>query len=137
MTVDQRIAHRKVLGQTDQAVVDRRVSVGMIAAQHVADGGGRLAIGLVGGQIVLVHGVEDAPVDRLEAVPHIGQGAGDDDAHGIVDEGILHLLVQVHDLYLLVLESQIVHKTLFISPSDRRFWEKPDIRPRPGSSGSA
>jgi hypothetical protein len=47
----------------------------MIAAQHVADGRGALAVGLVAGEAVLVHGVEDAPVDGLQTVPHVGQGA--------------------------------------------------------------
>ena len=39
VAVDERIAHGEVLRQTHQRVVDRRVAVRMIPAQHVADAG--------------------------------------------------------------------------------------------------
>jgi hypothetical protein len=32
---------------------------------------------------------------RLQAVAHIGQGAGDDDGHRIVEEGRAHLIFDV------------------------------------------
>src|SRR5262245_3697042 len=43
-----------------------------------------------------MHAVEDAPVDRLEAVPHVGQRAGNDHAHGVIEVGALHLLLERH-----------------------------------------
>ncbi len=70
--------------------------MGVVPAQHGAYGVGALAVGLFGPQGVLVHGVEDAPVHRLQAVPHVGQGPLDDDGHGVVQKGLLHLLGQVH-----------------------------------------
>ena len=73
VAVDQHVAHGEVLRQTHQRVVHRRVAVGMIPAQHVADAGGGLFERLVRGQAVLVHGVEDAAVDGLQAVAHIRQ----------------------------------------------------------------
>jgi len=66
----------------------------MVAAQHVAHGGGAFPEGLVPGEAVLVHGVEDAAVHRLQAVPHVGQGPAHDDGHGVVDVALLHLLHQ-------------------------------------------
>ena len=57
VAVDEPVAHGEVLGQTDQGVVDRRVAVGVIFAQHVAHAGGGLFEGLVPGQSALVHGI--------------------------------------------------------------------------------
>ena len=41
------------------------VAVGMVLTQHITHAGGRFLKGLVGGQAVLIHGVEDPAVDRL------------------------------------------------------------------------
>jgi hypothetical protein len=40
-----------------------------------------------------MHGEEDSPVDRLETVPHIRESPLDDHAHGVVEEGFSHLLL--------------------------------------------
>ena len=112
VALHQHVPHGEVLGQADQGVVDRLVAVGMVPAQHVAHAGGRLLEGLVVGQVVLVHGVQDAAVDRLQAVPHVGQGPAHDDAHGVLDVGFFHLrhqgrgddgLIGVSDLLRVVL----------------------------------
>ena len=42
-------------------------------AQYIAHAGGRLLKGLVVGKVVLIHGVEDTAVDRLQTVPHTGR----------------------------------------------------------------
>ena len=39
----------------------------------------------------LVHRVENAPVHGLQAVAYVGQGAADNDAHGVIDIAALHL----------------------------------------------
>lgn len=39
VAVDEHIAHGEVLRQTHERIIDRRVAVRMIAAQHVADAG--------------------------------------------------------------------------------------------------
>ena len=112
VSVHQRIAHGKVLRQTDHCVIYGGISVGMIASQHVAHAGGGFLKGLVRGQVVLVHGVENAAVDRLHAVPHVRQGAPHNDAHGVLDVGLLHLrhqgraddgLVRIPDLFGIIL----------------------------------
>lgn len=94
--VDQRIPQREILRHAHHGVVYRGVAVRMIPAQHGAHRVGALAVCLIGGQVVLVHGVEDPAVHRLEPVPHIRQGAGNDDRHGVFEEAFLHLLLQIH-----------------------------------------
>ena len=97
LAVHQGIAHGKILGQADHGVVDRRVAVGVVRAQHRADGIGRLAVGMGGVVAALVHGEQDAPVDRFQAVPDVGQGPGDDDRHGVIQKGGLDLFFDVPD----------------------------------------
>ncbi len=86
--------------------------MGVVAAQHVAHAGGGFLEGLVGSEVILVHGVEDTAMDGLEAVPDVGQGAALDDGHGVLNEGLLHfrhqgrrgyLLIRVADLFRIVL----------------------------------
>src|SRR5699024_3483190 len=108
VTVDEGIAHGKVLGQAHQGVIDRGVAMGMVPTQNIAHGGGALAVGLVLGEAVFIHGVEDAPVDGLEAVADVGQRPADDDRHGIVDVGVLHLLHQLGFYDRLVWKSEIL-----------------------------
>ena len=72
----------------------------VIPAQHIAHAGGGFLEGLVAGQVILVHGVEDTPVHGLQAVPHVRQGAAHDNGHGVLDIGLLHLRDQrgLHDM---------------------------------------
>ena len=65
VTVDQRIVQRERLRHTHHRVVNRCVAVRMIPAEHITDGRCRLAVGLVRGQAVLVHRVQDTAVYRL------------------------------------------------------------------------
>ena len=98
MAVDQRVVQRKRLRQTHEGIVYRCVAVRMVTAEHITDGRCRLAVGLIRGQAVLVHRIQDAPVYRLEAVAHIGQRAAYNDAHRIVDVALFHLFFEV-DLF--------------------------------------
>ena len=71
VAVHQHIAHGEILRQTHQRVVHGGVAVGVIPAQHIAHAGGGFLEGLVAGQVILVHGVQDTPVHGLQAVPHV------------------------------------------------------------------
>ena len=93
LRVDQRVAHREVLRHPHQRVVDRRVAVRVVLLHHVADDRGALAPGLVGAEPALQHREQDAAVDGLQAVADVGEGTGDDDRHGVVDERGLDLLL--------------------------------------------
>ena len=92
LAVDQRHAHRPVLGHAGQRVVDRAVAVRVIFTHDVTDDAARLAVGAPGDIARFLAGVEDAAVDRLQAVAHVGQRAADDHRHGIIEVAGLHLL---------------------------------------------
>jgi hypothetical protein len=80
----QRQPHTEVLGEADKSIVHRRVAVGVVLAQHLAHHTGALLEGPAGGEAEVVHCVEDAAVDGLEAVADVGQRAADDDRHGVL-----------------------------------------------------
>ena len=76
LAVDQRHAHRPALGHPGESVVDRAVAVRVIFTHDVADDAARLAVRPPGDIAGFLAGVEDAAVDRLQAVAHVGQRAG-------------------------------------------------------------
>ena len=85
LPVDERVAHREVLGEPDEGVVQRDVAVRVVLAHHLADDRGALAVGAGRRQPHLAHRVEDPAMDGLEAVADVGQGARDDHAHRVVE----------------------------------------------------
>ena len=98
LAVDEQIAHREVLGHAHHGVVDRRVAMRMVLAEHVTDRGGALLVGPVGAQTGVVHGVQDAPLHRLEPIARVGQRARRDHAHRVIEEGLAHLVLDVDEL---------------------------------------
>ena len=94
LRVHQRVAHGEVLAQPHQRVVDRRVAVGVVVPHHAADDVRALAVRPVRLQAGLVHRVQHAPVHRLEAVAHVRERAADDHAHGVIEIGGAHLLLE-------------------------------------------
>ena len=95
LAVDHGVAQGEGLGEADHGVVDGGVAVGMVVAHDVADDLGGLGVLLVELEAHLLHAVEDAAVDGLEAVADVGQGAADDDRHGVVEVGAAHLVFNV------------------------------------------
>src|SRR5439155_1336472 len=66
------------------------VAVRVILAEHLADDGRRLPRPRPRRQAeVLVHGVEDAPLDGLQPVAHVGKGTRSDDAEGVAEIALL------------------------------------------------
>ena len=96
LAVDQHQPHREVLRHAHHGVVDRLAAMGMVPAHHVADDARRLLERFRRIEAVFLHGVEDSPVHRLQPVPNVGQRPADDDAHGVVEVGALHLLLDRH-----------------------------------------
>jgi hypothetical protein len=78
LPVDQRIALGEILRETHQRVVDRLVAVGMVFADHVADDARALLESGFGVEAQLLHRPEQAPMDGLQPVAHVGQRAGHD-----------------------------------------------------------
>jgi hypothetical protein len=67
----------------------------MVVAHDVADDLGGLGVFFVELEAHLLHAVEDAAVNGLEAVADVGEGAADDDRHGVVEIGPAHLLFNI------------------------------------------
>ena len=67
----------------------------VVVAHDVADDLGGLGVLLVELKAHLLHAVEDAAVDGLEAVAHVGEGAANDDGHRVVEIAAAHLVFNV------------------------------------------
>ena len=95
MSVDEWVAQRERLGHAHERVVNRTIAMGVVFAHDVAGDAGRLQTRTIRPGAKIVHTPEDATVHRLEAVACIGQRAGHDDRHRVVEEGSLHLLLDL------------------------------------------
>ena len=95
LAVDERHAHREVLREAHEGVVDREVAVRMVFAHHLADDARRLDVLLVPVEPKLIHRKENAAMHGLQAVAYVGQRAADDDAHRVVEIRALHLVRDV------------------------------------------
>ena len=102
LAVNQRVAQGKVLRHAHRRVVHRRIPVRVKPAQHIAhharalDGlGAHIAIGPAKAQAHARHGIQNAPLHRLLAIAHIGQGAPLDHAQGVLQVSALGVGGQV------------------------------------------
>ena len=95
LPIDEHVAQRKGLRHAHDGVVDGHVAVGVVFTDDVADHARRFLVGLVPVVAELAHRVQDAPVYGLEPVAGVGQGASHDDAHGVVQIGLAHLVFDV------------------------------------------
>ena len=99
LAVNERVAHGEVLRQADQCVIQCAVAVRVVLTHDFTDDRGALAIRGASGEAHLAHGVEDAAVDRLEAVTHVWKGAGHDHAHGVIEVAGAHLVFNADRLH--------------------------------------
>ena len=84
VAVDEAFAHDPLLGHADERIVDGDVAVGMELAEDVARDAHAFGEPAIGEEAELViHRVEDASLDRLEAIADIGERARRDDGEGI------------------------------------------------------
>ncbi len=65
VAVDERVAHREVLRQADERVVDRGIAVGVVLAHHLAHDLRALDVLTAGLEPELVHHVQDSAVNGL------------------------------------------------------------------------
>ena len=89
LAVDQGVAVAERLSHQHHGFVAGRVAVGVELTQHVTDGARGFFVLGVSVQAQLAHGVDDAPLHRLQAVADMRQGAVHDHVHGIVEVGLL------------------------------------------------
>ena len=94
LRLDERVAHREVLAEAHQRVVDGGVAVRVELAHDVAHHARRLAERPVRLQAGLVHREQHAPVHRLEAVADVRQRPPHDHAHGVIEVRGAHLLLE-------------------------------------------
>ena len=95
LAVHKRVTQAEILRQTHHGIIDRSVAVRVVRAQHRTDGIGRFAVGVLRVVAALVHRVQDAAVDGLQAVAHIGQSARHDNRHRVVKERRLDFLLHI------------------------------------------
>ncbi len=96
LTVDQGDAHREILRHAHERIIDRKVTMRVVFAHRLADDAGALHVLLVPVEAEFLHRKEDAAMHWLQAVPHVGQRAGDDYAHGVVEVAPAHLVGNGH-----------------------------------------
>ena len=67
--------------------------MGVILTHSFTDNACALKVGFVRPEAqVIVHGVKQAPLGRLQPVTGVRQGAGNDDGHGVIQERLGHLI---------------------------------------------
>src|SRR5262249_29880813 len=96
LPVDQRVAHIPWLSQARKRIIHRGVAVGVHLAEHIADDTGALLVGLIVTHAHIPHAVEDADLDRLEAIARVGQCPRHNHAHGVFQVGGAHLVVDAY-----------------------------------------
>ncbi len=101
LSIHQRVAQGEGLGHAHHGVVDRLVPVGVVLGHDLTHDGCGLAVAPVGLEVQVVeHGVQDAALHGLEAVPDIGQSAARDDGQGVGEIAPSGGLVESHRLDL-------------------------------------
>ena len=95
LTIDKHVAQVEILRQAHHRGVDDRFTVRVIVAGSVAADLGAFAVAAIGGEAEVVHGDQDAALNGLEAVAHVGKRARDDDAHRIVEVRLAHFCFDI------------------------------------------
>ena len=100
VTVYQWITGRPLLGHIYQSAIDRTVSMRMIFTHGITYDTRAFTMRLIGTVIQFNHGVQHPALHRLQTVSYIRKSPGSDYAHGVVDIGSLHSLLQIHIMNL-------------------------------------
>ena len=98
LRLDEGVTEAELLAHAHQRVVDRVVAVRVVLAHHLAGDTRAFQRGAIGHGAQVVHAPEDAPVHGLEPVADVGQRTRRDDRHGVIEEGALHLLLDLDGL---------------------------------------
>ena len=95
LPVDQGVAHREILRQPHQRVIDRLVAMRMELAHHLADDAGAFGKALVGVEPQQPHGVHDAAMHRLQPVADVRQRAVHDGRQRIGEIALFQRRLQI------------------------------------------
>ena len=69
--------------------------MGVVLTHGITHDTGTFSMGLIRTVIQLYHGIENTPLNRLQAISDIRKRTGCNNAHGIVDIGFLHGFFQI------------------------------------------
>ena len=106
LTVDQRVALRKILGEADQRVIDRQLAMRVELADYVADDASAFLVARGRVEAQLLHRMQNPAMDRLQPIAHIGQRARHDRRQRI---GQITLAERVGEVDVADLAGQIRH----------------------------
>ena len=70
--------------------------MGVIFFEHFAHDTGGFREPRTVPQTLAQHSIENAPLHRLQAIANIGQGPRNNDAHGVVEVRLAHLVIDTH-----------------------------------------
>jgi len=73
--------------------------VRVVLTHHLADDARRFPVRLPRDDPEFVHPVEDPALNRLQPIADVGDRPAADDAHRVVDVGLLHLLFDERPFY--------------------------------------
>ncbi len=92
LTEHQRVTQREILRHANESLVNSGVAMRVVLTNHVAHDTRALHRRLVGHHAQLVHTEHHATVHRLEAVSCVRERTRHNDAHGVAEIAILHVL---------------------------------------------
>ncbi len=128
LPVDEQIAHGEGLRHTDDGLVDRAIAVWMVLTDHVTDDTGRFFVRFVEVVPQFAHGIQDAAMDRFEAIADIRQRASHDYAHGIIEIRLFHLVFEIDRIDFLCEFGHVIY---------RKYWPLPVCDKAPGELKNA
>ena len=100
LAVHQGVAHGKILGQAHERVIDRGITMGVIFTNDITHDARGFLVRPVIAVAQFVLGVHDAPMDGLQAVARVRDGAADDDRKRILQIGLAQFLFNIDALRL-------------------------------------
>src|SRR5690554_1515516 len=92
LAIHQRVAQGERLSHTNDGVVNGRVTMGVIFTDNVTHHTGGFLVCLVPVVTQLGHGEQHPTMHRLKAVTHIWQSPADDNAHSVIEVGLLQFV---------------------------------------------
>ena len=87
-----------VLRHADHGIVDGAVTVGVEIPHDVPDRLGRLTVAFVKGVAVLVHGIKNTALNRLQTIANVRQGPLLNDVFGVATKALSHDVLKGHVL---------------------------------------
>ena len=96
LTINQGISHGEALGHSDDRIVCRGISMGMVFTNDITHDPRGFHIRAIVGVIQNIHGKQHAAVNGFQPITNIRQRPANDDAHCIVQIGLLELVLNVY-----------------------------------------